>query len=185
MRRHRRLVSGHRLLTATLAALLLATTLPAALIVATDPVPERTRPGARVVVGDAEIVHFRDVGMLDGCSDLVLAQEAVEVAHAGPLVRGLVEDLEGDLRAGPLALGQVDARYGAFGELADEAEPADRGVAEARRARRFVDPRGGTRELASPGLGRAQRVHEGCVVDLAARQAGVGAGVDRVLLGLR
>ena len=53
MRRHRRLVSGHRLLTATLAALLLATTLPAALIVATDPVPERTRPGARVVVGDA------------------------------------------------------------------------------------------------------------------------------------
>lgn len=53
MRRHRRLVPGRRLLIAVVATLVLATTLPAALVVATDPPPERSRPGVRVVVGDA------------------------------------------------------------------------------------------------------------------------------------
>ncbi len=89
-----------------------------------------------MVVGDAEVVHARDVRVLDRRRDLVFAQEAVEVAHARALVRRLVQHLERDLGAGALALGEVHARHRALGELADVAEAADGGVAEARGARR-------------------------------------------------
>ena len=79
-----------------------------------------------MVVGDAEVVHPRDVRVLDRRRNLVFAQEAVEVAHARALVRRLVQHLEGDLGAGALAFGEVDAGHRALGELADVAKAADR-----------------------------------------------------------
>jgi len=52
-RRHHRPVSGRRVLVASVAILIVSMSLPTAGVVAADPPPERSRPGARVVVGDA------------------------------------------------------------------------------------------------------------------------------------
>ena len=94
------------------------------------------------------------------------------------LVRRLVQDLQHDLLAGPLALGEIDARHRVFGELADETEAADVGIAEARRARRLVVPRrrGPENGRAAPAPRAAPRSGAPWSI-FAPRQAGMRAGV--------
>jgi hypothetical protein len=108
-----------------------------------------------VVVCDAEVVYPRHVRVDDRGGDLVLAQEPVEVPDARTLVGRLVQHLQRDFRPAALALRQVHARNRALGELADVAVAAYRRLAEPRRARRLVGPRGGPRELAAARLRRA------------------------------
>lgn len=92
MRRHRRLGPGRRLLIATVATLTLATTLPTALVVATDPAEGPSRPGARVVVGDAarpDIDGRREprrveVGSLPAATNLGIAPQRPHLRLSAP-----------------------------------------------------------------------------------------------------
>ena len=103
-----------------------------------------------------------------------------------PSSGGWCRTLSATLRAGPLALGEVDARDRAFGELAHVAEAADRGVAEARRARatRRRAPRAARTGRAAPAPRAAPRSATPWSTFLRDRQA-CAPGMDRGLLRLR
>jgi hypothetical protein len=125
----------------------------------------------RMIVGDAEIVDTRDVGMIEMRDQLVFAQEPFEGRVALDHVRHLPEDLQHELRAGRDAFRQEYARGAADGQPTDTAVTADAHGAEA--VRRLGLPRDARRlgeQVAASRQRVAQRFDELRVLEIGSCQ---------------
>ncbi len=130
-----------------------------------------------VVVGHAEVEDARDVGVVEACREVVLAQEAVEGRAALRHVGHLAEHLEDARFTRALELGEKDAGGAPDCDPADAAVAADPHGAEAIGRRRLERGARGAGEHVVPLRERcAQRRGELPVIELEPREHLRGAG---------